>query len=70
MTERENITSYNTKEAYTGGSKSTGRKVDFESVFAHIARRGALPEEASIHTVEITAIKTGTREIQKRENMR
>ena len=36
-----------------------------------ITRRGALPEEASNHTAEMTAIKiTALREIQKREDMR
>ena len=36
----------NNKEVYTNGSKSTGTK------------RGVLPEEASIHTVEMRAIRT------------
>ena len=40
-------------EAYTDGSKSTGRKVDFAAVFEDITRRGALPEDASSHTDEI-----------------
>ena len=56
----------NNKEAYTDGSKSTGRKVGFAVVFTDITRRGALPEETSIHTAEITAM----REIQKRQDMR
>ena len=42
---------FNSKEAYTDGSKSTGR--------------GALPEEASIHTTEMTAIKTAVKERAK-----
>ena len=54
------------KEVYTYGSKSTGRKVDFASVLTDITRRGALPEEVSIHIAEMTAM----REIQKRKNMR
>ena len=58
----------NNKEAYTDGSKSTGKKVDFEAVFVNITRRGMLPEEASIHTAEMTSIKTSARETQKREN--
>ena len=52
----------NNKEAYTDGSKSTGSKVGFVAVSADITRRRALPEEASIHTVKMTAM----REIQKR----
>ena len=54
-------------EIYTGafrtdGSKSTGRKVGFVAVFADIIRRGALPEEASIYTAEMTTIKIAMRE--------
>ena len=52
------------KKAYTDESKSTGRKV-----FADITRRGALPEEASMHTAEMTEIKIAMRD-KKRENMR
>ena len=40
-------------------------KVGFAAVFMDITR-GTLPEEAFIHTAEMTAM----REIQKRENMR
>ena len=40
------------KEAYTEGSKSTGRKVGYAAVFTNNTRRGALPEEASIHSNE------------------
>ena len=58
----------NNKEAYTDGSKSTGRKVGFAAVFMNIIKRGALPEEAFIHTTEITAIKTGRRVREKREH--
>ena len=39
------------------GSKSTGRKVGYVTVFTDATRRGALPEEASIHTAEMTAMK-------------
>ena len=60
----------NFKKAYTDGSKSTGRKVDFAAVFADITRSETLPEEASIHKAEMTAIKIGMREIKKREDMR
>ena len=56
----------NNEEAYTDESKSTGRKVGFAAVFMNIIKREALPEEASIHTAEMTTI----REIQKREDMR
>ena len=55
----------NFKEAYTDGSKNTGRKKVFAAVFADITRRVALSEEASIHTAEMTAM----REIKKREDM-
>ena len=34
-----------------------GRKVGFAAVYADITRRGALPEEASIHTAEMTAMR-------------
>ena len=44
------------KEAYTYGSKSAGRKVGLATVFANITRRGALPKEASIHPAEMTLI--------------
>ena len=54
----------NPKEAYTYWSKNTGKKVGFAAVFEDITRRGALPEDASIHTAETTAIKIAIREIQ------
>ena len=54
------------KEAYMDGSKSTGRKVGYAAVFTDSTRRGALPEEASIHTAEMTAMK----EIKEREDIR
>ena len=41
----------------------------FAAVFVDI-RREALPEKVSIHTAEMTAIKTAMREIEKREDMR
>ena len=56
----------NNKEAYTDRPKSRRRKVDFTAVFADITRRGALPEEASIHTAEMTTIIFAMREIQKK----
>ena len=63
LTARESSTSLekhgNNKGAYTDGSKNTGRKVGFAAVFTNITRRGALLEEVSIHTAEMTAIKTG-----------
>ena len=46
----------NNKEACRDESKSTRRKVDFPAVIADITIRGTLPEEASIHTAEMTAI--------------
>ena len=39
------------------GSKSTGRKVCYATVFTDTTSRGALLEEAFIPTVEMTAIK-------------
>ena len=56
----------NSKEAYTGGSNSKGRKVGFATVIAYITRRGPLLEEVSIHTVVMKAI----REIQKSKDVR
>ena len=53
-------------EAYTDRSKSIVRKEGFAEVFADITRKGTLPEEAFIHTAEMTAIKTAMREIQKK----
>ena len=38
-------------------SKSTGRKVGYAAVFTDSTKRGALPEEATIHTAEMTAMK-------------
>ena len=46
------------------------RKVDSAAVFADITKRGALPEEACIHTTEMSKIKTAMRDIKKREDMR
>ena len=45
------------KEAYTDGSKSTERRVEFAAEFADITRREALLEEASM-TWEILYIQT------------
>ena len=42
----------------------------FAAVFADISRRGALPEEASILTAEMSAIKIAMREKQKRKDIR
>ena len=56
----------NNKEAYTDGSKITGMKVGFAAVFEDFTRKEALPQDASIHTDEMTAIKIGMREIQKK----
>ena len=47
----------NSKEAYTDGSKSTGKKVGYAAIITDTTRRGELPEEASIHTAEMTAMK-------------
>ena len=42
-----------TKKPTIDGSKSMEKKL----VFADIIRRGALPDEAFIHTIEITALR-------------
>ena len=47
--------------------KEPREKVGLAAVFEDITKRGALPEEASIHTAEMTAIKTALGEIKKRE---
>ena len=60
----------NNQEAYTDGSKSTGRKAGFAAIYVEITRKGAQPEKASIYTAEMTAIKIAMREIEKREDMR
>ena len=76
MRVRESSTSYNTKrhgsskEPYTDGSKSIESKVGYAAVYTDTARRGALPEEVSIHTAEMTTIKTVMKEIKKREDMK
>ena len=44
--------------------------VGFAAVLVNITRRGALTEEASIHSAEMTAIKIIMGDIQKRENIR
>ena len=47
-------------------SKSTGQKVGYAAVFMDTTRRGALPEEASIHTAEMIAMK----EIKEKKDIR
>ena len=54
-----------TKEAYSDRSKSMGKKVGIAAVFRDINRKGALLEEASIHTAKMTSIALN--EIQKEE---
>ena len=44
----------NTKESYKDQLKSTGKKISFAAAFTDITRRGTLPEEPSIYTVEMT----------------
>ena len=76
MTVRKNSTSYNTKKKHNNnketnmdGSKSTGMEGRYCSSIrkhANITRREALPEEASIHTIEMTAMK----ELKEREDIR
>ena len=60
----------NNKETYTDESKAMGKKVGFAVVYGNITRRGILPEEASIDTAEMTAIKKAVREIEKIEDKR
>ena len=43
------------------------RKVGFPAVSENITRRGALPEDASIHTAEMSAIKIAQRETKKED---
>ena len=52
------------------GSKNTIFKVGFAALFLDITIKGALPEEASVHTAEMIAIKPTLKDIQKREDMR
>ena len=42
------------------------RKVGFAAVFTDITSKGALSEDASTHTVKLTAIKLSLKEIHKR----
>ena len=44
------------------------RKLGFSVIFPDITRRVTLPEEASIHTAEITAIKVALKKIHNRED--
>ena len=55
------------KEVYTDGSKNPGKKVGLAAVFEDTTRRGTLPEESSIHTAEMTAIKIALREVLKKK---
>ena len=65
---RKRRNSYNAKKKHSSSkeSKSTRRKVGYVAVFTYSTRRGALPEEASIHTTEMTAIN----EIKKSKDIR
>ena len=56
-------TNKNTKKVYTDK-----KNVGFAAVFTNITRRGALPEEAFIHTTKMTAIKIALKEIYKRKD--
>ena len=56
----------NNKKAHTDGLNIMGRKVGFAALFADIVKREALPNEASILTDKITAL----REIHEREDKR
>ena len=42
--------------------------VGFAALFTDITRIGALPEENSIHTTKITAIKVALKEIHKKKD--
>ena len=50
------------------GSKRTGRK-GYAAAFTDTTRRGALPEEASIHTAEMTPMKEIKEKGQKMGNI-
>ena len=51
--------------------KTSFRKiVGFDTVVTDITRKRALPEEATIHTGKMTAIKIALKEIQKKEDKR
>ena len=56
--------------SYNKITKSKGNKSRLCSNFLDIIRKETLPDEASIHIIEMTAIKTALREIRKRENQR
>ena len=45
-------------------------RVGFAVVFIDNTSRGTLPEKVSIHTGEMTAIKTALKDIHKREDKR
>ena len=62
MKMKQNDTFYSIKKrkyqrSLHGQVKSIGNKVSSAAVFTDITKRGALPEEASIHTVEMMAKK-------------
>ena len=46
------------------------RKEGFAVVFTDITRKGAIPEEASIHTAEMTAINVALMELHKKKDKR
>ena len=45
------------------------KKAGFAVVFIDITIRGVLPEEVSIHTAKVTAIKIELKEIHKKEEL-
>ena len=51
-----------------GRSKFEGKKVDFAVVLLDIIRRGPLSKKVSLHTPEMTTIKTSLKKIHNREN--
>ena len=47
-----------------------GRKIGFAAVFTDITKRGALPEESSIHTAKMTTNKVSLKEIHKKRRQK
>ena len=49
---------------------SIRRSIGFTTILIDFTRKGAPPEEAAIHTAELTVIKVALKEIHKREDKR
>ena len=76
MRARKSSISYNKKRnTEVQGSlhrqiKEHRKKVGYAAIFTDSTRRGAFSEEASIHTAEMTVIKTAMKGIKEREDIR